>query len=592
MLHRLMRGISKIVIMAILGILSSCNNDIFIPDIQPERDQDINISVRISAGPQNSTRSFLTEEFGSQIENKLDLAKLKILIFDDQDTLYDIWFSNSSAADDITLSPIGNSDYILNAKLSADKYSSASKFSIVTLSNWNPLNEADDVELVVGKTLLNDLSGYIYGLNKNNPEESWIPSDDSLIPMFGVLYTSLNGYSTAIFNENNPMELGTVNLLRSLVKIEIQNNSGSNVAEITSVTLNKRNTRGYLLPSLVRNENTAQVTSTNIPSTGIMNPAGYTEEKLKFHKDGNLYVAYIPEIDLGNSIESRSNIDVNIVYNNFHETRKIVLAPYDSDKNPHIPAQGWQDEWKGLLRNHIYRFTINSITADPNLDLDVEVQPYSCVDIRSDFGFERTDDGYIVVRDHDGNIIKYIRTDGSVLIFKEDNSWPDLGTFTGVFDDTKRVLIGYFNDGRSIYFNYQSEERDDDRLDSWEIYSTTKNKNIPVHLEETFCYVDYDNLGTTGGYATKKFTHTILDDKGRVVEQYRYTSRAAFENRKNSTAGRIKLAEYKATNPQGSKYGDKVINYYKEDGTLYCQIIVTGDKEEYLDKDFIDINSL
>lgn len=388
--------IPAIILAMTVGILSACSNDTPEQGYNPDASNDINVSVKISAGPQNSTRGMRIEEYGTVAENKIDLAKLKILIFDNDDVLYDIWYTDNTAADDVTLNTIGLGEYILNAKLSETKYSPASKFSIVTISNWNPLGETEDVELNIGETTLNGLSSYIYGLNKDNPSESWVPEDDSLIPMFGVLYTSLKGYTTSIFSEKNPMELGTVNLLRSLVKIEVLNNSGNNAAEITSITINKRNTRGYMLPAMNKGVNTDQVTRPNVPSTGIMNPAGYTEEKLKFHQDGNLFVAYVPEFELGNTVESRNCIDVNISYKDdnpkyqdYDATKKIVLAPYDAITGPNVPAIGLPDEWKALLRNHIYRFVIKTINVDSDLDMAVDVVPYrSCV-LEPSFGIDR-----------------------------------------------------------------------------------------------------------------------------------------------------------------------------------------------------------
>lgn len=589
LLQILLNRVPMVAVMLLIGMLSACSNDTPVPSVTPDTGSDFAVSIHLTAGDQNSTRSVLPEEFGTSIENKVNLNDLKVLIFDENNILKEILYDNGPASDNVELIQTGAVDYVLTTKLDSGDYTIDSKFSIAALVNWSSLEESS-VTLEIGTTKLEDLKELTYLLNSDDPEYSWVPEDDSLIPMFGVLHTTLKGYSNDIFNQGNPMDLGTVNLLRSVVKIEIIDNSESEIVEITSIELNKRNTRGYLLPTLYKGINTNQVNSPNIPvEAGVTNPAGYTATGLKFKRTDNKYVVYIPERKLADNIADRLDIVVNIRYNNFDDKRYIALAPYDENKNPYKPNDGWPDEWKALLRNHIYRFIINSITADPNLDLVVDVQPFSNVELSVDLGLERTEDGYIIVRDSNGNIIKYIRTDGSILTLGEDNRWPYLGTFMGVFDDSKRVLIGYFPDERSIIFNYTSMELNPDDvyeyLESWEIYSSPKLKRadgttIPQHLEETFCFIDYYNDGVNSDEIIKhKYTHTLLDDKGRVIEEYRYNTLKDFQHHKetNSEDNRIKLADY-----VGDRYGDKTITYYTESGDIKCRLKIIGGKEEYI----------
>lgn len=597
-IRHIIRSLALLPVLFAVLVLASCS---MMTDDEPDgpgnaagSNPDYSISIRISAGAQpGGTRSVLPEEFGTNIENTIDLSDLKILVFDESRVLKDIWFEDGSAPGNVKLEPIGLGDYLISSKLDGHDYSLASRFSVVALANWRSLEESTPIDLKIGLTKYEELADRAFLVNNGNSGEAWVPTEESLIPMFGVLYTTLAGYSTSIYNEGNPMDLGTINVLRSVAKIEIVDLASNDKVEITSIELNRRNCRGFLTPRIFDYKNTHQVTSANIPGSGgtgvAMSPIP-TSTPLRFHKKGNVYEVYVPEMELNETIESRMCIDVNIVYNNYRETRKIVFAPYNSEGQPVIPSGGWPDEWKALLRNHIYRFTISSITADPYILLTVDVQPFSCVNLLPQLGLERTDDGYIVVRDRDGNIIKYIRPNGVVLTFEEDNRWPYLGTFMGVFDGTKRVLIGYFADGRSIIFNYNSDEYDPENvtehLESWEIYSkpTLKyddGKTIPEHLEETFCFKDYANDGTTEGTIRKAYTHTVLDDKGRVIEEYLYPSLEDFWSHYNTkepheVCERIKLADY-----TGIRYGDKVVTYYDESGNVTCTLTVQGNKETY-----------
>lgn len=566
--------------------LAACGNEPD-PSVDTVSTPDYSVSVRISAGAQSETRA-LPEEFGTPIENTININNLKILVFSQEGTLKDILFDNGTPGENITLKEISLGEFVLTGKLDDTKYSKSDRFSIAALANWAPHQEGDPLNLEEGVTKYSELADKTFLLNYGDPEPevSWCPANNSLIPMFGVLYTSLTGYSNSIFNEGNPMNLGTINVLRAVAKIEIIDLASNDVVKVTSIELNKRNRRGFLTPNIFDYKNTQQVVESNIPNKSSLKPLSSTTP-LRFSKNGNVYVAYVPEMALGETILSRSFIDVNIVYNNYHETRQIVLAPLDDEGQPTIPTSGLTPEWKALLRNHIYRFTLNSITADPNIELTVDVQPFSCVSLLPQFGPERTEDGYIVVRDQQGNIIKYIRTDGSELTFKEDNRWPYLGTFMGVFDSTKRVLIGYFPDGRSIIFNYSSNKFNEnniyENLQSWEIYSTPTLKDmngniIPEHLEETFCFKDYENSSTSGGTIRHAYTHTMLDQEGRVIEEYRYDTLQDFQQHKENSAdySRKKLADY-----TGYRYGDKVVRYYNEAGGLICTLTVVGNTETF-----------
>ncbi|MDE6410837.1 MAG: hypothetical protein K2K81_11450 [Muribaculaceae bacterium] len=598
LLHKILNRIPAAAAMLAIGMLSACGNDP-LTDITPGDLSNIDVSIRLTAGNQNSTRSELPEILGTSLENKIDLNDLKVLIFDDSGTLRDILYDGRPTDDNVRLLQIDAVDYVLTAALDPMKYSLTDNLAVGALVNWNSMQE-DGIALETDVTTISDLEKKTFSLNAAGASEddspvSWIPEEDSLIPMFGILYTSLKGYLPSVFNKGNPMDLGTVNLLRSVVKIEIIDNSTNEDVQITSILLKGRNTRGYLSPVLHDKENTGQIVSPNIPgpSTSILSTdAGFTDDAITFHKEDNKYIAYVPEIRLARDLNDRGYVVVNIRYHNYDDERYIMLAPYNAERVPYHPEEGWPDEWKALLRNHIYRFTINSITADPNLDLTVDVQPFSSVELLVDFGLERTEDGYIVVRNSKGEIIKYICTDGSILTMAEDNRWPYLGTFKGVFDSSKRVLIGYFEDGRSIIFNYTSDAIDDNdvtkNLDSWEIYSSpTLEENgrlIPEHLQETFNFVDYYNDGDEGGDVVKyAYTHTQLDDKGRVVEEYRYATLSDFQHHKENKTEytRTKLADFK-----GNRYGDKVITYYKENGEIICQIKVTGENEEYIYDNF------
>ena len=582
-IRHICRYLMMLPVLAMALVLSACGSESEPSD--PTADQTTNyfVNIRISTGFLPTTRSNLPEEEGTPIESKIDLSDLKVLVFDENGVLKDIWYRDGNPVGKVNFNQVGAVDYVLSSWLETSRYDRSAPLSVVVMANWGAHEESSPLELLVGRTKYEELAEKAYRLNTGNSGEAWYPKDESLIPMFGVLHTSLSGYSSQIYNAGNPMNIGTVNLLRSVAKIEIIDLASNETVSITSISLNTRNTRGLLTHDIFDDQNTQQVTSANIPTDPMS-----SKSLLRFRKKGSVYEVYVPEMALGATLDERACIDVDIYFKGKEETRKIMLAPYNQDGKPTLPT-GYMPEWRALLRNHIYRYTISTIPVDTKLDLTVDVQPFSNVSLLPQFGLERTEDGYIVVRDREGNIIKYIRPNGSELTFKADNRWPYLGTFMGVFDSTKRVLIGYFSDGRSIIFNYTSDNFNDDNiyehLESWEIYSKptlkyANGKTIPEHLEETFCFRDYENEGTSGGFIKKAYTHTMLDDKGRVIKEDLYPSLEDFWKHKleehHDVCGRIKLADF-----TGERYGDKVVKYYDESGNVTCTLTVTGDTEKY-----------
>lgn len=576
------------IILLSAGILSSCiYEDYSSLSNQAEKNSDIFVSFLISLGDDSSTKASLTEEIGSQSENRIDPGNFMILLFEENDAgvrLKEILYQNASPAPGVGFNPLGYGEYYVTAKLNSLTYTGRERFSIVVIANWNSLQETE-LNMEIGTTTLQSVLEKTYLLNSDPPgesatTESWIPDNESFIPMFGLYHASLEGYSSALYNEANPMEMGVVNLLRALVKIEVIDNSRSEDYDILGISLNERNTRGYLAPLLRNGENTRQVISPSVPSSmEINNPAATSSRKLRFRKDGNRYVAYVPEFILSEekSLESRGLIDVEIAYRGTTETRQIYLAPYRPEGNPYVPQGDWDNEWKALLRNHIYRFTINSINIDPNLNIVADVQPFSFVTLSQDLGLERTEDGYIVVRDRTGNIVKYIRTDDSVLTLESDYSWPEIGRFTGVFDSWKRILLGYLDDGRTVFFNYLNDEPTQSEITSWAIYSIS-TPDTPSIIEEEFTFIESRSLSDSNEIITPPFTHSIFDDKGRLISRMTFTSREHFQA--YCVDPRSCSPPFVSVSYIGLRFGDKIIRYHDADGNIYCRIIVEEGKED------------
>lgn len=215
------------------------------------------------------------------------------------------------------------------------------------------LNEDDSWNGLVTKTYE---KSYI-DENDATKAKMWIPKDGDGIPMFGVQTVSLSGYDSKYNNEFNPFTLEGetgegVNMLRAMAKIEVIDNiKKDGTAIVTSVSLNENHyyTKGYVAPDVSNVEYTTDIEVANIPDA-----PGVGALPLPFFQEGNTFVAYVPEFAL-TDLTDRKAITVSIG----QATYTLSLAPYDENGQPNEGITTYP--WNALLRNHIYRYTIEGV---------------------------------------------------------------------------------------------------------------------------------------------------------------------------------------------------------------------------------------
>ncbi|MCH5228419.1 MAG: hypothetical protein J1F12_00295 [Muribaculaceae bacterium] len=213
--------------------------------------------------------------------------------------------------------------------------------------------------------------------------KSWIPGMESksYIPMFGYkngLKFNLRGSGITSGNYS----LTQIQMLRALAKIEIVDATPEGY-EITDAKLSLYNTTGRLIPDITANEKwddeDTQITFPTLPSYLIgQNPSGSNLTFVQSTSDGKkIWTAYIPEMELtGNRdiLSDRACIkikgkvaDTNTEYNydlHFGDYLKV-------DSATGLPDMTTDSKWGHILRNHIYRFTINSLNFWTSLTLNV-----------------------------------------------------------------------------------------------------------------------------------------------------------------------------------------------------------------------------
>lgn len=421
-----------------------------------------------------------------------------------------------------------------------------SNFKVCVLANWSSYPD-----LTAGDPLSNVWTdaNAIYSFRDGTVDA------DALIPLYGI-----KEYSGVKFNVDEQISLDNIHLLRAFSKVEVT--LDESVYPIESLVLTRVNSTGRKAPEGIDSEDkyvhnnyeSDYVNTPHIPA-GVsvlenvpLIPVADAPEGMR------RYMIYVPEYDNTSAAAIPARLHLN--YTDPAIITDDIEFKYYTATGTHAAGERFD-----LLRNYWYRFTVSQGPAD--LNVQVDVQPYAQVVLDPDLGLERDEEGYIIVRNNKGDVIKYIRPDGENLTLGPIYM-PFYGTIRAVFDSKRRALIGYLPDGRMVYWNYDGEEQSSTNMTSWEIYTDNSNRKVDVHLDEDYILRPSDNS------RIEAFTHSVYDDKGRVITRYLYPSNEAFEARTADGAGATELVSY-----TGSKYGAKVITYKDKSGKKYCEITVT-----------------
>ncbi len=375
------------------------------PVIDP--DDGIVVTFELSGGIPAHTR-VLEEEEGSEEESYIDINDLYIFTFEiekgktvadgDSKLMEILWSPNKDERLDksVITSSAGNAVWLrtfLNSNpngTGTDPYKNVDgtykNFCIVTVANASKWLDEDAAYsgFIKGTTTLADLQKTL-SYSKVLKNRSWVPGGEenpSWMPLFGIKRVNLDGYDPKTYNESNPYPLGTVWLLRALAKVEITTGADSGLTiESANVVGGGWNKDLSLIPfdsstpkSLNCMENYAETGSTgqmvSVPT--FTSTAAGESETLSFSKEGNKAVAYLPEYNLQN------NRIVSIKFAELPDYFLLNVSPYDQNGNP---ASGDDIWWKFILRNYLYRFNINGVITDKNLQINWTVCPMDQVEI-------------------------------------------------------------------------------------------------------------------------------------------------------------------------------------------------------------------
>lgn len=228
-----------------------------------------------------------------------------------------------------------------------------------------------------------------------------------LIPMFGYV----KGQKFEPGNGGEFRSESTIHMQRAVAKIEVLDNLTNQPAlEVSNVTMTKFNTVGRFIPDVLENPDwdtvKTQVGKSSLPDESKQQQRIEPLQFIHIEAAGERgkWIAYVPEMDLtlsGLSLDAQKRFDPESATARPHleveinpkkgetiesytgGTYDAHFARYDQvDFKPTIPDESWNH----ILRNHIYRFSVNKVGL--TVDLHLHVTPW---DLETDEEWDFTD---------------------------------------------------------------------------------------------------------------------------------------------------------------------------------------------------------
>ena len=232
------------------------------------------------------------------------------------------------------------------------------------------------------------------------------------IPMWGI-----GTYEIDLVRQTQVNLLEPIYMLRSMAKVEVT--LGSTVDDsytLEGARLTKYNTTGYVVPNFIIPDTSTgaaagaikEVTiagfnaTTDLTTTGVFREYGSlagtetnpTKKEFTQSVEGKSYIIYVPEFVNSGDLQIELDLkqgETNIFkegenkYTIYLNEYKVNNSTGKSEPDPNKPLN--------LIRNHWYRYTINSIENGVDAEITLSVTPWttnqSSVDYRQEAGFSK-----------------------------------------------------------------------------------------------------------------------------------------------------------------------------------------------------------
>ena len=270
---------------------------------------------------------------GTARENHIDPDDVQVLIYSQKE-------ENQYIAQVENLACIqAEGGYTYHGELAApaDRLQAGERYKIMVLANCGDINNTTDI-----------------------PDLTFTEENTDYIPMWGV--------TTATLTPGLSQDLGQIDLLRALAKIEVVlGDAPATEYTITRITLNRRNTTGYCLPGgwSTVDKTTDLERESNTPAS--FRPYASLTTSLDYFAvaDNQLSaVYYLPEYEKSDANPAQLTITL---------TKDGKAKDYTLDLKDYTTGAYYD-----LVRNHIYRYTVTDV-QDGTLTVQYLVLPWELV---------------------------------------------------------------------------------------------------------------------------------------------------------------------------------------------------------------------
>lgn len=186
------------------------------------------------------------------------------------------------------------------------------------------------------------------------------------IPMWGVATLT-----DVVLRQNFSTELGNIDLLRAMAKIEVTGSAdfADNGYTITDVTLSRYNTSGLCLPK----EATTVAQTTDIMMEGGMNiPTGVSSAETLSLKQGDSWYIYVPECQTAGTSDTYLAVTINKTADTgTSETHNLFFTDYTGKR-----ASAVTQSTENIVRNHYWKYEITKFDG-AEVTITVDVVPWA-----------------------------------------------------------------------------------------------------------------------------------------------------------------------------------------------------------------------
>lgn len=345
-----------------VALLASCNGDKPVPQ-ESDDNTVLNLAFRV-ASPSSAISRAGEYEDGTALESTIDFAaeNYRVYFLDGEQNYITEWRHPYPSH---VLSTGNYTVYTFTGAV-PEELKAHSDFSVMVLANWPDYPELHSISLE-DKNIKDILTADWAEFKAFDSFELSV-ADRRLIPFYGFA-----SFENIEFAENHTYDLGSINLLRAVAKVEVKVSGLPEDVTIESAPLIRGiNPKGYCAPlgpiGTGSSWDTDYVEDIHLPFAGNTNHPDAMDNNVPMLRVGetDTWIAYLPEFDNRNAGENYSSIELKLSYR--EEPFVLHFAKYDADGRTDNDATRRFD----IRRNDLYRFDVKGDLHEILFKLSVE----------------------------------------------------------------------------------------------------------------------------------------------------------------------------------------------------------------------------